>query len=119
MYEFKFINANRKNITDILIDHSKKPVINNTIGSESVTVKRIKPLVKKPKTIIQVPAIEPPMVIEKCVDVFEGCIFRLGDVYNGSRVLMTHIGLDIGTRTVVLSYRHNDKISLISEINGY
>ena len=32
---------------------------------------------------------------------------------------MTHIGLDIGTKTVVLSYRHNDKISLISEINGY
>lgn len=119
MYEFKFSNTNHKKVTDILIDHSKKPIIENIAASETVTVKRIKPLVIKPKTIIQVPAVEPPMVIEKCVDVFEGCIFRLGDVYNGSRVLMTHIGLDIGTKTVVLSYRHNDKISLISEINGY
>ena len=119
MYEFKFSNTNHKKITDILIDHSKKPIIENIAASETVTVKRIKPLFIKPKTIIQVPAVEPPMVIEKCADVFEGCIFRLGDVYNGSRVLMTHIGLDIGTKTVVLSYRHNDKISLISEINGY
>lgn len=47
-------------------------------------------------------------------------VYRLGDVYTGRRCIMKHLGIDIGTRTVVLAYRNdNEEVHYISEINGY
>lgn len=46
-------------------------------------------------------------------------VYRLGDVYNGRRIKMDHLGIDVGTKTIVLAYRTKDNISYISEINGY
>lgn len=47
-------------------------------------------------------------------------VYRLGDVHNGRRVLMEHLGIDIGTKTVVIAYKDAEgKIGFISEINGY
>jgi len=45
---------------------------------------------------------------------------RLGDIFTGKRVAMSHLGIDIGTKTVVVAYRgEDDKIGYISEINGW
>lgn len=46
-------------------------------------------------------------------------VYRLGDIYNGRRIQMDHLGIDVGTKTIVLAYRSGDKIDYISEINGY
>lgn len=46
-------------------------------------------------------------------------VYRLGEVYTGRRVKMKYLGLDIGTKTVVVAYRNGDKVDYISEINGY
>lgn len=46
-------------------------------------------------------------------------VYRLGDVYNGRRIKMDHLGIDVGTKTIVLAYRAADKVEYISEINGY
>ncbi len=47
-------------------------------------------------------------------------VYRLGDVYNGRRIVMKHLGLDIGTKTIVVAFKDDDnKIHYISEINGY
>jgi actin-related protein len=46
-------------------------------------------------------------------------VHRLGDVYTGKRCLMNHIGIDIGTKTVVVAYRGEKEIEYLSEINGY
>ena len=46
-------------------------------------------------------------------------VYRLGDIYNGRRILMNHLGIDIGTKTIVISYKNGDETQYISEINGY
>jgi hypothetical protein len=47
-------------------------------------------------------------------------VYRLGDAHKSRRILMTHLGIDVGTKTVVVAYRgENDEIGFISEINGY
>jgi hypothetical protein len=43
----------------------------------------------------------------------------LGDVYTGRRIEMDHLGIDVGTKTIVIAYRSKDSIGYISEINGY
>lgn len=44
----------------------------------------------------------------------------LGDIYTGKRTLMKNLGIDVGTRTVVIAYRGDDNnVHYISEINGY
>lgn len=47
-------------------------------------------------------------------------IIGLGDHYSGERVIMTNLGIDVGTKTIVISYKdQKNKTSYISEINGY
>jgi actin-like ATPase involved in cell morphogenesis len=47
-------------------------------------------------------------------------VYRLGDDYTGIRVIMKHLGLDVGTKTIVVSFKGDDgKSRFISEINGY
>lgn len=47
-------------------------------------------------------------------------VYRLGDEFTGMRVIMKHIGIDVGTKTIVVSFKGSDgKTHFISEINGY
>lgn len=47
-------------------------------------------------------------------------VHRSSDVYNGRRILMRHLGLDIGTKTISVAYRDDaNSVNYISEINGY
>lgn len=46
-------------------------------------------------------------------------VYRIGDCLTEGKVKMHYIGLDIGTKTVVVAYRNGDKTEYISEINGY
>jgi actin-like ATPase involved in cell morphogenesis len=47
-------------------------------------------------------------------------VYSLGDVFEGVRVPVNHLGIDIGTKTIVVAYKGaNGKTAFISEINGY
>lgn len=69
---------------------------------------------------IQLPTNEPKNTkIVETVPRTNYIVHRLGDVYTGRRTLMHHIGIDIGTKTVVVAYRGEKEIEYLSEINGY
>lgn len=45
---------------------------------------------------------------------------HLGDIHPGGRVIVQHLGIDIGTKTVVLAYEGpGGQTGFLSEINGY
>jgi hypothetical protein len=46
-------------------------------------------------------------------------VFGLGDDCTLGRFAMNAIGIDIGTKNIVLSLRHNKKLVFLREINGY
>jgi len=46
-------------------------------------------------------------------------VYSLRDIYNGRRVLMEHLGIDVGTKTIVIAFNNGDDVEFISEINGY
>lgn len=80
---------------------------------------------EKRKRVAQVPSlsqlaptpISSPEPIENEEDFH---VYRLGDVYEGRRDIMRHLGLDIGTKTIVVAYRDaKRKTHYIAEINGY
>lgn len=86
-------------------------------------------LIPKPPRVALVPtlALEPISSVVELVEpepeiaeTTDYQVYRLGDVYEGRRTLMQHLGVDIGTRTIVVAYRdEKKKIHYISEINGY
>lgn len=76
----------------------------------------------KYKEFIERPSIKLPEKEIKVVTIESGesKVHNLGDAYEGRRVLMHNLGIDVGTRTVVVAYRDADQsISYLSEINGY
>lgn len=47
-------------------------------------------------------------------------VYNMGDIYEGERVIMENLGIDVGTKTIVLAYRNQEgDVNYISEINGY
>lgn len=47
-------------------------------------------------------------------------VYSLGEVFTGKRIKMKYLGLDLGTRNIVLSFLEEDgTTSYISEVNGY
>jgi hypothetical protein len=46
-------------------------------------------------------------------------VFGLGDNCPIRRTSMNAIGIDIGTKNIVMSFRHNKKLVFLREINGY
>jgi hypothetical protein len=61
----------------------------------------------------------PPVLESKPPPTNNYQVYRLGDVYTGRRVLMEHLGIDIGTKTIVIAFKNGDGVHFISEINGY
>lgn len=94
----------------IIVEHK---VINNK-NNNIVTHRRIKhlPTPKQiPQTLYQASSPDISQV--------EYEVYRLGDIYMGRRVTMSELGIDIGTRTIVIAYNNDGKTNYISEINGY
>ncbi len=138
MSEFKYVPKRAADISKVLRENSKRPISYDFAVKDTMQVisKRIKELPIKPRSIIQLPAETDKAdidinsishITESAIgdaDVFNSDdqrdVFRLGDVYEGSRVIMKHLGLDIGTKTIVVSFKNSkDKTNYISEINGY
>lgn len=47
-------------------------------------------------------------------------VHSLGDEFTGTRVIMNHIGIDVGTKTIAIAYKGDDgKTRFLTEINGY
>lgn len=108
------------------------------VKSQSVVKKRIQPPNPPPKPALQHPnpvnpspvsvredpsepsqsEIPEPQIVETTKPNYQ--VYRLGDVFNGRRVLMQYLGIDVGTKTVVVAYKDNDgNVNYLSEINGY
>jgi len=46
-------------------------------------------------------------------------VYTFRDVYTGRRILMKNLGIDVGTKTIVVAFRNGEQTEYISEINGY
>lgn len=138
MSEFKYEKKDKIDISDRLRDTSKRPVIHEFYSS--VVHKPAIILPKKPRqtyqlqgtnvictnayhlnaesTAICICVQDTHQVLNRTAACRES--FGIGSVYEGRRVAMKHLGLDIGTKTIVLSFKNEkEKTSYISEINGY
>lgn len=64
---------------------------------------------------------EPVSVMDEPVESLEELVsvFGLGDECSLRRYAMNAIGIDIGTKNIVLAIRHNKKLVFLREINGY
>jgi hypothetical protein len=49
----------------------------------------------------------------------ETCIYYFDSLFDGERIVVNAIGVDIGTKNVVVALRSNKKIIFLREINGY
>ncbi len=135
MVKKQFLSEEEKELAEVFIDSSKKP-----IGYEAnvvVTGRSKKKLLERKSPTYNINVRPRVIVVEakdkgkagfqlknikigkndQCEDLSN--VYRLGCVYNGRRVKMHHLGLDVGTKTIVVAYRNGNKTDYISEINGY
>lgn len=88
----------KKELTDILIDSISKPIyFSDQVVSDIVKQRRFR---DKKHTA-------------------EPIVYDLRTVFEARRIKMKSLGLDIGTKTVVVAFRNGDEVEYISEINGY
>jgi hypothetical protein len=138
MPEFKYYSKANEDINNVLRDNSRKPVIHEFYQNVNVISKKPPVLPSKPKQTYQY-QIEPEAdkafgaidaLIPSCPRMCGAALYKpanemnevyhIGDVYEGRRVIMKHLGLDIGTKTIVLAFKNDkDKTTYVSEINGY
>lgn len=116
----KTSRTNSKNLHDLLEGSGLLLITHKIIyqNSEQEGPNIVKSISKQPKTT-QLEKPPEPGTSQKFTNQ-DYQVHRFGEVYNGRRILMQNLGIDVGTKTVVLSYRgENGKINYISEINGY
>lgn len=89
----------------------------------SVVKRRVGDIQKRPESVAK-----EPQIIKISIDANEQVlyqpqliVYKLCDVYDNERFEMKNVGLDIGTKTIVLAFndKNDDSIKFISEINGY
>lgn len=61
----------------------------------------------------------PPETVLDQVGVNGPEVYGLGDVYTGRRVSMNALGIDIGTKNIVLAYQGSQDVGFLREVNGY
>lgn len=104
-------------------------------ASQIVVKKRILPHPPQPRPILDRPVVaspilpadpapvveDPPEALPQVEEVEQQSqVYKLRDLYLGRRVAMPNLGLDIGTKTIVVAFKAgNNKTNYISEINGY
>lgn len=94
----------------------------NKVDTSQVSRRRIIPPKPVPKSVAKQPHQKPePQQLPEIVQLKPDYrVYNLGDIYEGRRVKMQHLGIDVGTKTVVVAYRDEDgTVHYISEINGY
>lgn len=71
--------------------------------------------------VSQNPIIEVQVLLPITIEQDIGClhVYSLRDVYDGRRTTMSEIGLDIGTKTIVVAFKSDNKTKYLAEINGY
>jgi len=118
-----------RSLFELLSDSNKRPIVESE--QKHVTYKRFSKFNNKRKSInfinidkqIQVSEViqqVSEVTQNECLEAdYESKVYRLGEVYTGRRVVMKYLGLDIGTKTVVVAYKNGKKTDYISEINGY
>ncbi len=100
-----------------------EPVIVEPVVSNAVFVLNTTPECVVSQSIsIGLVCIEPPTGIAIINESLpnQPQVYRLSDIGSDRRILMEHLGIDIGTKTIVLAFKGDDnKTHFISEINGY
>jgi actin-like ATPase involved in cell morphogenesis len=60
------------------------------------------------------------IAVRNASDNYDCKVYKLGDVFTGRRVLMTNIGIDVGTMNIVIAYKNSEgEVDYLSEVNGY
>ena len=60
------------------------------------------------------------IAVRNASDNYDCKVHKLGDVFTGRRVLMTNIGIDVGTKNIVIAYKNGEgEVDYLSEVNGY
>jgi len=125
--EFKQRRHSTKQIEEMLLDAVKKPIV--VIPNPPKPIIREAPPATAPLVANPLPAaeIEQVQIIETKLNLqlyapqnyVINNVYGIGD-YVEWRTKMAHVGLDIGTKTIVCSYKDDQaKTRFISEINGY
>jgi len=92
----------------------------NKISKSSVVTDKKSAVLTYQRSTAPIPskAIEEIIIIPEISEVLE--VYRLGDDYNKERAIMSNLGIDVGTKTIVVSFKDSkNKICYLSEINGY
>lgn len=96
-------------------------VVTETSNHDNIVVKKrifSHPPRPRPAIIHKVESNLVPVGVEEVAQ--EPQVYKLRDVYSGERIIMQHIGLDVGTKTIVVAFKNaSGRTSYISEINGY
>lgn len=113
------VDSETQALQDLLYDASKMPVY------EKVIQGKYKPQLQynsyRTKIYDFIPVAKPgPAESESVQSAYlPNFVHKMGDFLDDRRSVMTAIGLDIGTKNIVLSFRNDDKVEYIAEINGY
>ena len=92
----------------VVVGDGKIVVSKRVVDLES----KIKPVPKKFNELSEPELSEP--------ELSEFNVYKLGEIFTGRRIKMKNLGIDIGTKTIVVAFRNDkEKIDYIHEINGY
>lgn len=84
-----------------------------------VSDRRRKIKIPPQSTVVLQPVILPEVELEVQPITASFSIYYLGDAYLGRRFVVKSIGIDIGTKNIVLAFRGADENVYLREINGY
>lgn len=118
MKDPKFIKIN-KELLDKLADSCRRPILYDYERYRAVTKKKNKKIELKPKIPLNVVGNKWALNSKDKFSVEDPIVYRMGEVYEGRRIRMPNLGLDVGTKTIVVAYNNSGKTEYISEINGY
>ena len=130
--EFKQRRLNTRQIEELLLEAVKRPIAVVPIKVTTQTAYRkakptttAPPVIDSPDPIQIASVIEQSPTINKTVAHYSPQNYEINTVYGigdwvERRTMMANLGLDIGTKTIVCSYKdETGKTRFISEINGY
>lgn len=107
-----------KNPNEILSDTVRRPLPIISVDEKSVLQPVPKFVNKKSTPLRKSRPTGLVSIVHKCQK--PSRVFRLGQLYNYKRIKMKHLGLDLGTRNIVLAFEEEDgSVGYLREVNGY
>ncbi len=107
-----------KSINDILLDVVKRPI--PIISPHQISVSPEPKICITPVYEINKQVIKPKLQKVICDSKRPPRVYCLGQICDCRRIVMKNLGLDLGTRNIVLAFAEEDgTVGYLSEVNGY